>query len=144
MASSRRELTSGPDPAASLLALRAQLNASIHSLWTVYAAVGGAAAAFGSATDVKWQGAVAVTAMFWLFTGGHLALLRQTLRASEAVRRDIKQAQREGLLAASLLQRAILEGSANRNPEDKNIVIHLVLDVCISAAIWAGVVANLK
>jgi hypothetical protein len=124
------------------MALRAQLNTSIHTLWTSYAVIGGAAAAFGSSSGVTWVAAFAVTGMFWPYTGGHLALLRQSLRASEAVRRDIQNALVDGRLDDSALKLALREGAANRNPLINNTVIHLFLDLFITGAIWVRIVSE--
>lgn len=142
MASNAKTEMSASGQAAAMLSLRAQLNTSIHSLWTVYAAVGGAAAAFGATADIRWLAALAVTVMFWVFTGGHLALLRQTLRAGDAVRLDIAEALDAKRLTESPLQRALAEGAAeaNRNPLGKNTAIHLTLDLAITAAIWATII----
>lgn len=142
--------SAAPDPTLPLLALRAQLNSSMHNLWAVYAAVGGAGAAFGSGAGVTQVAATVVTVMFCLFTGGHLALLRQTLRASEGVRLDLDVEWRKrkgpsqeerppGLLVWDTLE----QGAANRNPLLNNTVIHLLLDLLIVGAIWGKFLTQL-
>ena len=126
----------GSDPAISLFALRSQLHASMHSLWAVYVAASFAAAGYGSSTSLAWQAALAVTIGFWLFAFGHLALLRQTLRMIEAVRRDLMAIKP----ANTLLSEALKVSARIRNPLSIGTRIQLAIDVCVTAAIWFRIV----
>lgn len=121
------------DKAVSLLALRADLQSTMHNLWTVYVVATFAAAGFGSSGDRSFIVAVAVTIGFWLFTCGHLALLRQTLLVVEAIRLDLAEVK----LPNTLLPRTLKESAGNANPLLNSTLIHLGIDLCVTAAIWA-------
>lgn len=120
------------DKAVPLLALRADLHSAMHNLWTVFVVATFAAAGFGASGDLSFWVALAVTIGFCLFAGGHLALLRQTLRVVEAIRCDLEKIP----LAGTLLPETLKESAANPNPLPKSTIIHLGIDLCVLVAIW--------
>jgi hypothetical protein len=61
------------------------------------------------------------------------ALLRQTLRVVEAIRLDLEEVK----LPGTLLPRTLKESAGNANPLLNSTLIHLGVDLCVTAAIWA-------
>lgn len=120
------------DRAVPLLALRADLHSAMHNLWTVFVVATFAAAGFGSSGDLSFWVAPAVSVGFCLFAGGHLELLRQTLRVVEAIRCDLEKLPPGGTLLPETLKIC----AANPNPLGKSVIIHLGIDACVLFAIW--------
>lgn len=127
-----KAIDGGADKLVPLLALRADLHSAMHNLWTVFVVATFAAAGFGAAGDLSFWVALAVSVGFCLFAGGHLALLHQTLRVVEAIRRDLEKFSSAG----ALLPETLKESAANPNPIPNSTVIHLGIDLCVLVVIW--------
>lgn len=121
------------------VALFMQQTAIMTTLWTVYVAATFAGAGFGiSSPALDWRVAAAVTIGFWLFTLGHLALLRQTLRVLQVVRGEIAEAVAR---ADDRLQfrGTLVKISRTSNPVRVAVAVHCGIDLCVTIAIWSRV-----
>ncbi|HEY4849011.1 MAG TPA: hypothetical protein VIH87_14815 [Methylocella sp.] len=117
----------------------------ITSLWTVYVAATFAAVGYGAtASQGTWYTA-AVTIGFWLFTSGHLVLIYQALSINMILHGEIKSAiasntNEDGLQLKFSLSLSRLADTAN--PPWKSIAIHLLVDLCVTVALWAHVLSR--
>ncbi len=113
----------------------------INNLWTVYVVATFAAAGFGiSAAGMHTAVAMAVTVGFWAFTLGHLHLLRQALAVTRALGREIDAAlSRDQDGADSQFRSSISVLAKAVNPLGSPTAIHLLIDVCVTIALWAQV-----
>lgn len=121
--------------------LFSQHTSIINGLWTVYVAATFTAAGFGaSGRDISVTASLAITVGFWAFTLGHLHLLRQALSINRSLGREINSALASDTDAMdcqfrSSIQRLATTVTLPWTP----IVIHLLIDVCVTIALWARV-----
>ncbi|MBV9931908.1 MAG: hypothetical protein JO013_13320 [Alphaproteobacteria bacterium] len=123
-------------------ALFVQQSGLMHSLWAIYVVATFAAAGLAASAHTlpAWVAALA-TLGFWLFTLGHMSLLKQALAMLEATRADL------ALLAAkpgAAAREAGLGGTVAtmrdiRDPYWIALVAHLGIDLCVTGILWYAV-----
>ena len=111
----------------------------INSLWGVYVVATFAAAGFGASSQgITIGAAILVTIGFWAFTLGHLRLLVQALNINHRLKADILGALVEGGDDAGRFKASIEYLAKTANPPWVSVLIHLLIDVCATAALWSG------
>jgi hypothetical protein len=122
------------------VSLFSQFTAIINNLWTVYVAATFTAAGFGISSSLHVSVSIAVTIGFWAFTLGHLHLLRQALAVSKTLGNEISSALASETDGVGTQFQASIRVLANAvNPTRAPIAIHLLIDVCVTIALWARV-----
>ena len=113
---------------------------TINNLWGIYVVATFAAAGFGASSEsISIWTAIVVTVGFWAFALGHLSLLTQALTLNRHLAADIMGALREGNADdAGKFKSAIQYLASTANPPWTSIAIHLLIDVCATAAMWSG------
>jgi hypothetical protein len=112
-----------------------------NDLWTVYVIATFAAAGFGMSgknDEFNLAGTIAVTLGFWAFTLGHLHLLRQALVVSKTLANDIHSAlatDKGGVDTHFKASIGVLAKATSGT--GTSIAIHLIIDVCVTIALWA-------
>lgn len=112
---------------------------TINNLWGLYIVATFAAAGFGASSDsISIGAAIVVTVGFWAFALGHLQLLVQALNLNRRLKTDISVALLEGAEDAGRFMPSIRYLISTANPPWISISIHLLIDVCATAALWSG------
>ena len=110
---------------------------NINSLWTVYVVATFALAGYGlSAPKIETKTAIVVTAGFWAFTFGHWKLLKQALVINRSLSVEISQALTTSEEKDNQFQGSFRHLCAMANPPWISLVIHLLIDVCCTLALW--------
>jgi hypothetical protein len=115
--------------------LFAQEAGAIGSLWAVFAAATFAAVGFAlSGHPPSTIARTAVTLGFLAFAAGHWSLLQQALRVSRALKSDIRNAIVED--PKNPFKLSLNELTTTANTDWVSLVIHIVIDLCVVAALW--------
>jgi hypothetical protein len=112
---------------------------TINSLWTTYVVATFAAAGYGLSANLGVFQALAVTVGFLTFAIGNAILLWQASSIARAAGHDIRSTiarASSGGFDASL--RAV---GATANPPRKQLIFHIIIDVCVLIALWSRVPA---
>jgi hypothetical protein len=116
-----------------------QQTTTINSLWTVYVAATFAAAGYGfTASPLPPVIAAAVTVGFLAFAVGNWKLLRQGLRISRQLQKDISEFMTHAA-SDNAFRTSIERLVATANPPWISLVIHLLIDVCVVISLWSRV-----
>jgi hypothetical protein len=134
--------------------LYAKQNSTITSLWTVYAAANFAAVAAGYS---MWSSAagysmrsrnsgtitlqiISITLLtigYWCFALGQLTLLTQAIGVNKSLTSEIATyLEREVTESNYHFRKSICYLLSTANPRWVSITIHLIVDICVTLAIW--------
>jgi hypothetical protein len=124
--------------------LFSEQSTNITSLWTVYVVATFAAAGYSIAikdnTIVPEPIVIAaVTLGFWCFTLGHLTLLCQALSVNLKLAADIKSCLPSEPDETFRFKPSLHSLSRTANRRWLSICIHLIIDFCVTVALWAPV-----
>ena len=117
-----------------------------NNLWTVFVAATFAAAGFGTSlgTD-NLAGRVAITIGFWAFALGHLRLLLQALGILKSLGTAIAsfvQTSFQTTLGGHEFGLPLQRLASSTNRPRSAAAVHLVIDTCVTAAVWAPYLAT--
>ena len=112
---------------------------TINNLWGIYVVATFAAAGFGaSSKHISIGTAIVVTIGFWAFALGHLSLLTQALNLNLQLEMDISSALGSDPDGAGPFKPTIQYLAGSADPPWISVSIHLLIDVCATAAMWSG------
>ena len=116
--------------------LFSQQTSTMNGLWAVYVAATFAIAGFGiSSQKMNWHVALAVTIGFWVFTLGHLALMRQTLRILIDLRGELGEVLQANPSVG--FPKTLARVVQTNNPLWISTSAHFIIDICATGALWS-------
>jgi hypothetical protein len=111
----------------------------ITSLWTVYAVGTFAVAGYGASEHHPGLAVLTViTAGFWLFVASHLVMIVQALSITRELEREIQAVLIHEPHSAGQFSASIRRLARTANPIGRTIGMHLLVDLCVTAALWAA------